>query len=255
MDLRVKAFIGPGGRRSKRAILCPVRVKAITHGKVESIMPFTVNNKWCLNALIGNHTITAAVTRLFRGRCPVAVARRIAFIVFTSFYGVFSTRALAHVGKEILKTGLPSLANRNSTTAVPGIHMIRRIIAPSQHVRPYPVLRRPCFAVCSMAFNAPLLSVATTRFSVSPGQIAPGNNARITALTGALPIMLSTFLSRVRDHGQAAKLQASDILKSGILGMGAIRSRGMVLIKHLTPLLRINVQAWHLAHSNRRASF
>lgn len=108
-------------------------------------------------ALVGQKDVFARVIHLFRVRRPYAVLRRITQIIIFAFDSK-SWRALAHVGKEILKGQTPAITNGDAASLV-SLGRFCRVVASRFHVGPSPVR--------SVVFIVAVLKVELSHFAYS----------------------------------------------------------------------------------------
>lgn len=87
------------------------------------------------------HDVTACIPHLLFGGRPSAIFRGVVAVNVFPIYRMLGGRFLSHIGKEIFKRVLPSVADYNSSSAILRIFMIIRIVTASFYKLPTAVLR------------------------------------------------------------------------------------------------------------------
>ena len=101
---------------------------------------------------------------LLRCGCPSTIRWHVARVIVNAVYAVLGRGTGAHIGNEMLKRCSPMVANMNTSSAVTLIGVIRRVVAPLNHVVPHAVLRslrtamaeiQRAYALENLAFPTP----------------------------------------------------------------------------------------------------
>ena len=131
-------------------------------------------------------TVIALIARLFRNRCPAAIARLIVTVIVDTVNRMLRARARPHVGKEGLVGISPPLADGNAAAAVPMPVMAFGVGATVDHVAPSLILWHFVVAVNRKAGT---LAATTERGSVS--QMRTNDRPFFAARAAAKPFRLS----------------------------------------------------------------
>jgi len=108
-----------------------------------------------------NKTITRHISTLHFLSSPSAIFRRIVTIIIYAVQRVLRTRLISQICKEIRKTFkrvIPTVADFDSSSTVPLIGSVVRIITTAAHISPR-IINRPFVAYCPAMF-IPFVSYA-----------------------------------------------------------------------------------------------
>lgn len=135
----------------------------------------------------------ALVSKLHFSSRPPAVLRAVISIVIDPIKGVFFAGAMSHVGKEILKTGRPSVTNFDASSAVVFVRSVFWQFASTLHAVPYLIFCRS-FAPTGDGNRHPMRGVgdfchlnlvATTARCVPGLEVRDQNGNDVSAVTPA----------------------------------------------------------------------
>ena len=125
----------------------------------------------------------SAVRRLFGWKSPSAILRRIWSVRIDPIYRVFFRRAWSHVLEKRIEGPIPSVADRNISSAIEVIHRATRIFAALLHRRPDLPLRS--FLRLQFLQRRKLANVASARSTVPVDEIPAKYDLICTAVAGA----------------------------------------------------------------------
>lgn len=183
-------------------------------GDVEPARPFTKSVSF---SVVGQKSRFAGVLALLHGGRPFTVRRPsvrytlfavaagvIAVVVF-AFNAVLRRRLIANIGKEVWKRTSPMLAYAYSSSAMPVISSVVRVVASRPHLLPGSVFWRLVPASSAR-------SVTSARLNRLPSEISTIHGRRISALAETLPSRITALgIASKLDHHEFAVLTANFI--------------------------------------------
>jgi hypothetical protein len=205
--------------RSKCALYRPTVAESGAYRRGADAKPITpLSNGHCFAVERQKNVIGAVVLLFFHGR-PATISRLVANRIFNAVNRVLLTRQFAHVGKEVLKTMPPAVADGNSLGSVVLIPAIGRQITPLNHGFPCfvnAVLATPMRRIALDEGSRNTFGIQTSaglRFShpqaLTSGKCLPATLADTVPSRGCRPVVRSTT-----DNRQASKLLTSEINES-----------------------------------------
>jgi hypothetical protein len=165
----------------------------------------------CLCSAIESDRLTAAAIVILLGACrPSAIVRCVVAIGVDAINGMMRTWSAAHIGKEVLKTVLPSVANSNTAAAIIGVPDVRWGIASGFHGNPRAIFGGPGTTV---GCDNLTVQTATTRGSALR-EIAGRNETFCPAFTSAYPTDAAPEMGTLGNDCPTSELLSTQIKES-----------------------------------------
>lgn len=173
--------------------------------------------------------IVPAIYRLFKWRCPAAVAWFVVAAVVDAVNGVSPTGSFSHVSEEVCKIS-PAFTNRNSATSIIGIGGMCNALAATKHVTPnamFGSVMLPMF--CESRFHEFNLNTSATLASSHSQRVAADDNF-ISAIANAIPRKCPMFCSACeRDNMPSVELHSSEIFAAEPVNLRIVCSHDTLL--------------------------
>jgi hypothetical protein len=166
------------------------------------------------------YTIISLVATLFSSCCPATVARFIVAVVVYPLQAVRWGWLSSHVGEEVVKRLLPSLAHLDSTTAIVFVTSTVWVVTSLIHGIPCIVLRGMLHTVspASISTKRMLQPKATAASGISPTQASALNNRCTAACANASPAVIlfspRNLTANIGSDSQSTKGLSAKVLKS-----------------------------------------
>lgn len=189
------------------AMTCDVRIMLTPGGPVYR-PPYVLARQVSSNLAL----FRALVRRLFQCSRPAAILWRVRAIVVDAVYRHFGCGTRTHVGIKSFKALVPTLAYRNSSSAVAGVSLVLGILATPAHGGPNPIFRAMSKTVNDAGPDAVFFAQASAGNDPSASQVGGSHLFLRPALAAAQPVSetLSPRGGR-RDHREAADLTAKHV--------------------------------------------
>lgn len=168
-------------------------------------------------SLVLNHFIAAAIACLLCLYRPSTVARLVVAIIVFAVNGMLVTRALPHVGVEVLKRVEPPLADRYSAVKVPFLPVRIRQGASGNHISPASIFAGVEHSVSQLPCSRLVIFQAAAAFADTRLEVCGRDNGFIAAFAQAPPSRKRPMGSASFDDSQATKYTPSQIaIVSGV---------------------------------------
>ena len=165
-------------------------------------------------ALVGDEDIISAIVLLLLACSPVAIIRRISFVVVSALKGV-SIRTLAHIRDEVFEF-IPARADGDASASITRVFSRLWIAASVSHVGPSSILRGIVLTMYSAMwiFTQLFKLMASAGFSVTGFKFPIFNNVIVAARAFAMPVSFAMPSLRRRYYCKSVKRLSGNVFKS-----------------------------------------